>query len=344
MAEPALHGALIEMRAVRVPRLLAAECPADQHQRGVGEVIQRQDQRRRPLAGRRRLDQQRAHDIAQRHAADIAQENAGRVPVPHQEADRRAGQRQPAERQAADGAQHHHRQRYQPNADRRRLHPGDAVDAVHEIVQVHEPQPAQRQPEADEPGRHAEARPQRREIEHGEAGGHRGGLDREPEPEPGAAQIVEPRYRRQRRHRRGEDRQLQQRPAARQMNRPQRRHHRGDHGDAAAARRGRRVRAAFVGPVEHLAPGEPAHQHAGARRAGEQRQQEGEDRGQPVPHAAGLTRTARERKRGAGAQAIASASTWTACSASASAWRVNGFCSNCAYGSSCTCSSSACSA
>ena len=56
MAEPALHRALIEMLPVRLPHPLAAGEAAQQGNRRVGEEVERQDQRRLPMAVRGHVD------------------------------------------------------------------------------------------------------------------------------------------------------------------------------------------------------------------------------------------------------------------------------------------------
>ncbi len=93
MAEAAPHGLLIEMLAVRQPDALAAGEAAQQRDRRVGQEIERQDQRDLPVPAGGGGEQQEADQIAERHAADIAEKDARRRPVPDEKPDRGGGDR-----------------------------------------------------------------------------------------------------------------------------------------------------------------------------------------------------------------------------------------------------------
>ena len=102
MSEAAPHRLLIEMLAMRQPDPLAAREAAQQCDRRVGEEIQRQDQRDLPVSARGGGEQQKAEQIAERHAADIAEKDARRRPVPHEKPDRGGGDRGGGARRAPD--------------------------------------------------------------------------------------------------------------------------------------------------------------------------------------------------------------------------------------------------
>ena len=160
------------------------------------------------------------------------------------------------------------REQRQPDTDRRRLAAGDPVDAVHEIVEIDEPDPEQRRRRPVErggqpslkhrtfrqrattprataahcaPNRTAGDRPRRsssQEIssEHGGPGDHG-------------------KQRRRRRPRRDQDEPGRER--------------RRDNGDAAAARRRYCMRRALVRPVEHRRPPQQRDQRARAETGGD---------------------------------------------------------------------------
>src|SRR3546814_17886628 len=82
VAAAALYRALVEMLAVRLPDLFATQGAAAQRDGRVGAVVERQDQRRRPGAGRRKAEQQPAEKGAQGHAAAAAEGTMRRTTGP----------------------------------------------------------------------------------------------------------------------------------------------------------------------------------------------------------------------------------------------------------------------
>jgi hypothetical protein len=136
--------ALIEMLAMRLPDALAAQKAHQQGQRRIGEVIKRQDQRwcPEPLGGHGQ--EQPADHIAKGNAADIAEKNLCRWPIPAQKSRRGGGGGERQQRQIV--IPRRSEQRYEGDAQTQedRLAAGDAVNAVHEIVEIDEPDPQQR--------------------------------------------------------------------------------------------------------------------------------------------------------------------------------------------------------
>src|SRR5271163_1732608 len=92
VAETTTHGLLVEMLAMRLPYPLAAEQATGEGNRGIRKEIERQDQRDLPISANREIEQQKTQDIAERHAADIAEENFCRRPVPDEKTYGRPGQ------------------------------------------------------------------------------------------------------------------------------------------------------------------------------------------------------------------------------------------------------------
>ena len=97
MAETGADCLLIEMLPVRLPYAFAAQQAAAERDRRVGKKIERQDQGRFPVPGAGETDQQKSGQITKRHAADIAEKDARRCPVPHEKTagcrDDRSGER-----------------------------------------------------------------------------------------------------------------------------------------------------------------------------------------------------------------------------------------------------------
>ena len=206
--------------------------------------------------------------IAQRLGADIAQEDPGGMPVPVEEAQHRAYQRQGELVEVAETAEPEGQHR-QAEADARRLAAGDAVDAVHEVEQIDEPEPG----EAGQEGVEGLGQQPAGELPIGqrphepEAEGDGGDLDGQARPGGDAAEIVPPAD--------GGERQGPQelRPEPRLDQRPGRQKH-GQHGDAAAARRRRLVAAALIRPVQDLPAQQPALEKPGQPQAEEEAKQE----------------------------------------------------------------------
>ncbi len=248
------------MLTVGTRRALAARDPSGERDGGVGEIHHRQGGGRRQPdeTGARDQDQQEAEQVSDRDAADIAEKDPRRVPVPDQEPDRRRRQRH---RRTGHGRrrQTERREPGQPDPDRHRLGTGDAVDAIHEVVEVDEPQPAKRRQRQIDPRRRDRGeRPP--PVQGPQPGRDRQRLHAEPQAGAEAAQIVGE----------GDGGQRQRRT---QRNQPsgkvdcrQGRHrqpdpgggHRRHHRDAAATRYRHRVARALVRPVENG----PAGQHA----------------------------------------------------------------------------------
>ena len=92
--EAAVGGALIVMGAVRLPDLLAARQPTDQGERGVGQIVQRQQQRGGQVAGAGEKDQEPADQEADRQTADIAEKKPGGRPIEIGKSEHGAAERQ----------------------------------------------------------------------------------------------------------------------------------------------------------------------------------------------------------------------------------------------------------
>src|SRR5271168_2447708 len=130
MAETATHGLLVEMLAVREPDALAAEQTARERNRRVGEEVERQDQRDPPISANREIEQQKTQDITERHAADIAEENLRRRPVPDEKTDGRPGHRGSKRLQRGVDTGSDTREQQQTGADRHGLAAGQPIDSI----------------------------------------------------------------------------------------------------------------------------------------------------------------------------------------------------------------------
>ncbi len=70
-----IGGALIKMRAVRLPDRFPADGSSQQGDRGVGEIVERRDQRCDQMAAARDKQQQNTKNETDRQAADVAEKN-----------------------------------------------------------------------------------------------------------------------------------------------------------------------------------------------------------------------------------------------------------------------------
>ena len=251
------------MPAVRLPYALAARQTAQQRDRRIGEKIKRQDQRQFPAAARRLVEQQKAEQIAERHATDIAEKDAAWRPVPHEKP---AGRRDDRGRQGGEagvlpGADN--REQQKADADCRRFAAGEPVDPVHEIEQIDKPEPHDRGRDAVQGRRQPALEHKARRQPGAQHEADRDELNGKPHDRRQPAQIVGPGYGREDQ---GADQDRcggeRQQPEPRQ--RPPRDHNRRDDSDAAAAGRRDHVQRARVGTVEHGAPAQQRDQRAGA--------------------------------------------------------------------------------
>ena len=123
---PAIHGGLLARRDRPDHLATLAE-------HGIGEKIERQDQRDFPMPAGRLFEQQKTEQIAERHAADIAEKDPRRCPVPHEKAGSYRRHRGAQRHQPRIMPDPDRRKQRQAEADRRRLAAGEPVDAVHEV-------------------------------------------------------------------------------------------------------------------------------------------------------------------------------------------------------------------
>src|ERR1700730_1117535 len=93
VAKASANSLLVEMLAMRLPDALAAQQPPRERDRRIGNKVERQDQRDLPKSPNREIEQQKTEDITERHAADVAEKNPRRRPVPDEKADGRPGHR-----------------------------------------------------------------------------------------------------------------------------------------------------------------------------------------------------------------------------------------------------------
>src|SRR5215470_19726328 len=75
-AEASIRRALIEMAPMGLPDRFARERSAQEREGGIGEIIEREQDRRRQMAARRQMKQQPGQQQADREAADVAKEQA----------------------------------------------------------------------------------------------------------------------------------------------------------------------------------------------------------------------------------------------------------------------------
>ena len=146
-------GALIEMRAMRRPERLAPHHPAQQRHRGIGQIIQRQQQRGGEMLMPGQLQQAPAEQQADRQAADVAEKDLRHRPVERRKAEHRAAQRGGDDRRRC--RQFAERSRAAAIAARDRHDLGDRhpVEPVHEVDEVDEPEAGQQQQTAFDPER-----------------------------------------------------------------------------------------------------------------------------------------------------------------------------------------------
>ena len=135
------------MGAVRLPDALAVRQAADQRERGVGQIIERQQQRRREVAVAGEQHQEPAEQQADRQAADVAEEKLGGRPVEIGKAEHGAA-RAPALPQCRRAAARRGAERRQRAGDRDDFGDRHPIDAVHEVDEIDEPQAAEQTAEA----------------------------------------------------------------------------------------------------------------------------------------------------------------------------------------------------
>jgi hypothetical protein len=141
------------MLAMRLPERLASDDAADERDRRIGEIIERQDDGRRQIAVRGKSQQEPAEHEADRQAAHVAKKHA---------CDRLVEGRKAKDRSQERGR--HHRR---PGLDRAgeaeqddctghryKFGNGHPVDAVHEIDEVDQPYPAEKKAGTFEPPRY----------------------------------------------------------------------------------------------------------------------------------------------------------------------------------------------
>ncbi len=132
------------MGAVRDPERLAAYQPAQQRERGIGQIIERQDKRGRGMVLSRQLQQTPAEQQADRQAADVAEKDRRDRTVERRKTDHRAAKRRGNDRgrqwKLAGKAEQRHRGR-----DGHDLGCGHPVEPVHEVDEVDEPEAGEHQ-------------------------------------------------------------------------------------------------------------------------------------------------------------------------------------------------------
>ena len=167
--EAVVDRALIEVRAMRLPERLALGDAAGERDGRIGEIIEREDERRRQMALFRELEQQPAEQKTDRQASDVAQKEPRDRPVERGKAEDRAQQRRRDQRrQRSDRAEK--AEQDDCAGHRHDLGHGHPVDAVHEIDEIDEPHAAEEEAGAlDPPGQARQDLPfgrQRRDHAH----------------------------------------------------------------------------------------------------------------------------------------------------------------------------------
>ena len=151
--EPAVGRLLVEVRPVRLPDPLPPHEAPEKRDRRIGQIVERQQQRRREAAVERQAVQHPGDEKPDRQRADVAEEEPRHRPVERRKSDERPEQRRRDDRHIlagkAERAEQHERGR-----DRRHLGDGDPIDPVHEVHEVHEPDPGDDRQSALEPKRH----------------------------------------------------------------------------------------------------------------------------------------------------------------------------------------------
>ncbi len=238
--ETVVERALVEMAAVRLPDPLAPRHATAERDGGVGEVVERQQDRRGEMAAARHLQQQPADQQADRQAADVAEEQPRHRLVERGEAEHGAKQRaRDQRRQDADAGIE--RQQHDRAGDRHDLGHRHPVDAVHEVEQVDEPHAAEKQERAIEPLRHLRHR-LKFMRQRGDHDADRQALGRQPDRRRQGADIVETADQGQQHRRRGDRIELPRQIAEHRLRQHDRAPDRGQrrrHDRDAAALRGR---------------------------------------------------------------------------------------------------------
>ena len=138
---------------MRLPHRLAACEAVQQRNSCVGEIVERQHDCRRQMSGRRDQKQEPAEQQADRQTADVAEEEPGDRPIEIGKTEHCSAKRQRHDhsrrRQGAEPSDHGQRRR-----DRHDLGDRHPIEAVHEIYEVDEPQPADDEQDALGPPRH----------------------------------------------------------------------------------------------------------------------------------------------------------------------------------------------
>ncbi len=269
---------LVGMAAMRFIQAPAPQHPACERHARIDDEHAEQDEPRpeeRGVDPRRQHAGDRHHE-AEKAAAGVAEEDAGRRIVPAQKTGHRGQQqRGNAPRRipgAADGKEND-----LACADRCRLDAGDAVDAVHEVVEVDEPDDADDSEDVDRHRRDAGQQFRRNAAQPVQRPCRGQNVQREPPTGRDVAVVVE---QADQRHRAAAAQHRREEPLVRNAE-PRGDHHaqreRQDNRHAAAARHGMIVRAAHVREIQQPALLCEAHGHPG--------QDEGHDgrrRPQPV--------------------------------------------------------------
>ncbi len=259
------------MTAVALGDAFAARPAPPQRDRGVGGVIERQQQRSREVAVAGKLEQQPSHHQSDRQAAAVAEKELRHRPVEWRKAEHGAEKRQ---RDQRGRLRHRTEQRENVDAgrDRHGLRHGDPVDAVHEVDEIDEPQQRDGLDGPLDDERHDRQRTQVRRHRRDD-GDDRDGLQRKARQRRQREDVVGDAEPHQQRRADGEGRQ---RDEALRLPQPcdgdERDEAAEHHRDTAALRRRRFVGGARVGARQRIAREQRPHHHdqRGAGEAGHQ--------------------------------------------------------------------------